>query len=42
MFHYFESLLKKEKLSYTLLTGNLKRRLKKAEEILKMLKNNIS
>ena len=38
MFHYFESLLKKEKLSYTLLTGNLKRRLKKAEEILKMLK----
>ena len=40
MFHYFESLLKKEKLSYTLLTGNLKKRLKKAEEILKILKDN--
>ena len=34
MFHYFENLLKKQKVSYTLLKGNLNMRLKMAEATL--------
>ena len=40
MLDYFESLLKKKKVSYTFLNGNLNLRLKKAKSILQILRNN--